>query len=136
VCIRRILRKKMFTLVHVFGQRVTAVQLDEVHVPFGERERVQFERSQYAWIPGAREVTVVLVDTELQSSGVDLQVTNSGNTTVSFDYRLRRPVRFCRSSGLNPTGRPVRANSLREVTGTAGIVPNYVRFRRSFSAPF
>lgn len=62
-----------FTLVHVSGQRVTAVQLDKVHVPFGERVRVQLERSQDSWIAGAREVTIVFVNTKFQSSRVDLQ---------------------------------------------------------------
>lgn len=67
------------TLVHVFGQRITAVQLDEIHVPFGERERVQLERSQDSRISGTREVTVVLVDTELQSPRVDLYGRNKRN---------------------------------------------------------
>jgi hypothetical protein len=62
----------VITLIHVFGQRVTAVHFDEIHVPFGERERVQLERSQDSRISSTCEVTVVLVDTEFQTSRVDL----------------------------------------------------------------
>lgn len=60
------------TLIHIFGKRITAIQFDEIHVPFGERERVQLERSQDPWITGTSKVTIVFIYTELQSSRMNL----------------------------------------------------------------
>lgn len=60
------------TSVHVTRVGVTAVQLDVIHVPLGERESVQLQGAQHPRVARAREVAVVLVDPELQPLRVNL----------------------------------------------------------------
>jgi len=60
------------TLIHVLWQRVTSIQFDKIHVPFGERECVDLQRSQDSGVASTSEVTVVFVDTELQPSRMNL----------------------------------------------------------------
>ena len=58
--------------------RVAAVELDEVDVPLGECLRVCVQVAQTARVAGARVVTVVPVDAQLQTLGVNLRAESTG----------------------------------------------------------